>query len=118
MVTELRDISYTIECPTVIGLKDIDGDIATLLVDTLFAKASDEQASTTLPDTPVFTAQEKESTYWKRWMYFYLSATASPSMMRGWGELGGRVGNVRGGGTVNFFNQNGQGDPTWQVRHE
>lgn len=103
MVTELRDISFVINSPMTIGLKDVDGDIATLVTDTLFAKGSDEQAQTTLPNPPVFVPQEKDSTYMKRWMYFYLSSIMSPRNLRGWGELAGRVGNVRGGGTVSFY---------------
>jgi len=115
MVDSLRDLSFTIECPTTVGLRDIDGDIATLLVDTLYAKGSDEQVSETLPLPPVVTPQEKESTYLKRWMYFYLSATASPYMLTGWGDLAGKASDVTGGGTVRFHNLNGEGNPTSEV---
>lgn len=114
-VREIRDISYVIDCPVVMGVKDIDGDICTLLVDTLKAKASDDKRTDYSDSSHTNTPQEKESTYLQRWMYFYLSANASPFMLKGWGDFGQSTGAISGSGRGIIHGLNSDGAPTMEL---
>lgn len=96
-------------------MSDVNGDIATLLTDTLIAQGSDERITEFFDAPTQSTAQQRESTYQKRWMYFYLSSVLSPYLLKGWGELGAAVNNASGGGTVRFFNNGPGANPTWEL---